>query len=251
MASIDNIQGGAFQDPGGNVLNGGSIVFRLSSPAQTINDGQAVPDIPIVFALNSSGSVPSGSALYGNDQLTPNGTYYIVNVYNALGALARGPENWVISGISPIDLGGIAASSPSISYPLPIPREVAVVSLTGQAAAIATTALYTPSVVSRFRISWCAKVTTPATTTSSLGPLTIYITDQDYTSLTIPMPHFSGLSGGLKGGGASSGGNGLNTTMLGLPAMVTAVGSIFYSFGYASAGATAMQYELSIIVEEC
>lgn len=117
MATIDTIQGGGFQDPGGNVLAGGKITFRLNSPAQTINDGQAVQDIPVSFTLDGSGNVPVGSNLYGNDQLTPSNTAYIVNIYNANGALARGPENWLIVGASPIDLGTIVAISSAISYP--------------------------------------------------------------------------------------------------------------------------------------
>lgn len=116
MATIDNIQGGKFQDAGGNVLNGGSISFRLSQQAQTINDGQAVQNTTISFTLNSSGSVASATALYGNDQLTPNNTYYIVNIYNAAGKLVRGPENWVLAGTSPIDLGTIVSTTPTTAF---------------------------------------------------------------------------------------------------------------------------------------
>ena len=41
-----------------------------------------------------------------------------MNIYNANGALVRGPENWVLSpGSAPIDLGTIVAATPSVSYP--------------------------------------------------------------------------------------------------------------------------------------
>ena len=45
MPTIGTIQGGAFTDAGGNVLNGGSIAFTLSAPAQvTGGDSQVVSE---------------------------------------------------------------------------------------------------------------------------------------------------------------------------------------------------------------
>lgn len=115
--SIHQIFGGSFQDAGGNVLANGSITFQLSSPAMVSGTGQIVQAVVQTFTLNTSGSVPASTPLWGNDQLTPSGTYYIVRIFNTAGALVRGPENWIITGASPIDLGTITASSPSVSYP--------------------------------------------------------------------------------------------------------------------------------------
>jgi hypothetical protein len=281
LATIDQITGGAFQDPAGNVLNGGSISFQLSSPAQTINDGQAVQDITITYPLNASGSV-AASPLYGNDQLTPTGTFYSVRIYNAAGALVRGPENWVIGGSSPIDLGTIAASTPSSSYSAAvllnpagpqtingnitingtlalsntvgnsIPNEIKLVALTAQAAAIPNTTIFTTGASGLIRISWNAKVTIPGTTTSILGPLTLYYTDADGVAQTLPMAYYKTLSGDLAGGGAGRISNTTASGMIGIPAMLScqAASTVAYAFGWGSTGATPMQYELNILTEQ-
>ncbi|MCU1305178.1 MAG: hypothetical protein JWQ87_5462 [Candidatus Sulfotelmatobacter sp.] len=252
MASIDQIQGGSFQDPAGNAVNGGSISFTLSAPAQTLNDGQAVQDSTVTFPLNSTGSVALTN-LWGNDQLTPVGTYYIIKIYNANGALVRGPENWAIIGNSPIDLGTIVAFTPMISYPVQAPSELAIVSLTGQSAAITQASLVAVlGLTGRIRISWNAKVTTAASTNSSLGPLTIFYTDADGTATSVQMAEFHVFSGNLVSGGAARVGNGLTTGMIGIPAMLNCLASsaLTYSFGYGSNGGTAMQYELLIVVEQ-
>jgi len=251
MATIDNIQGGLFQDAGGNALNGGSITFQLSAPAQTINDGQAVQNVPITFTLNSSGSVPNGSALYGNDQLTPLGTVYVVRIYNASGALVRGPENWVVSGTSPIDIGGIAASTPTISYPALVPGEVAKVALSAQTAAIGSTPLYTVVNGPRIRVSFEAKVTTAATS-STLGPFTLFYTALDGTSVTLPVPWYDLALGHVNGGMSALTTNSLTTGMIGIPALLncTVGTAISYSFGYGSTPAAGMGYELVITAEQ-
>ncbi|HET9283175.1 MAG TPA: glycosyl hydrolase family 28-related protein [Candidatus Angelobacter sp.] len=114
--AIGNIFGGAFQDAGGNVLSGGSITFQLSNAALVIGTGQIVQNVPQTFTLNNLGSVPANTPLWFNDQLQPNGTHYIVTIYNSNGALVRGPEDWVIAGSSPVDLGTIVISSPTVSY---------------------------------------------------------------------------------------------------------------------------------------
>ena len=249
MASIDQIAGGNFQDSSGNLLTG-TISFTPSSPAQTLNDGQFVPDITITYPI-VAGNVPQ-SPLWGNDQLTPTGTYYIVKIYNSNGAMVRGPENWAIIGTSPIDLGTIVAYSPTISYPKQIPNELAVVTLTSQAAPIAVTDLTTLTLSGLCRVSWNAKVTTPSSGQSSLGPLTIFYTDADGVAQTLPMAHFSTLSGMLADGPVWRNGNSTATGVVGIPVLLSCVpGSVLqYSFGYQSAGATAMQFELTVIVEQ-
>jgi hypothetical protein len=111
MPAIDTIFGGKFQDSSGNVLVGGKITFQLSQEAQFIGgDAQVTPGYIISYVLDSFGSVPANSPLYGNDQLNPSGTYYIVQLFNAQGQLVAGPMNWQILGTSPIDLGTIISA---------------------------------------------------------------------------------------------------------------------------------------------
>lgn len=119
MASPDTLSGGSFRDSGNNLIASGSITFQLSAPALVASTGQIVPNVPITYNLDSSADIVSSNPtpyLWGNDQLSPSGTYYIVTIRNAAGAIVRGPENWVIQGSSPIDIGTIVASTPSISY---------------------------------------------------------------------------------------------------------------------------------------
>lgn len=114
--AIDTLTGGGFQDSAGNKIALGSITFQLSTPALVTGTGQVVQDVPISYALDANGNIASGSTLWGNDQLTPAGTSYTVNILNANGALVRGPEVWVIAGTSPISLTSIVPASPSVSY---------------------------------------------------------------------------------------------------------------------------------------
>jgi hypothetical protein len=282
--AIGSIQGGSFQDVQGNVLALGSLSLQLSSPAQNNTDGQIVPAIPNVIALNAFGSVPNPTPLWQNDQLTPYpGTFYIANLYNANGALVRGPEIWIIAGISPVDLGSITIMSftPTVALPNPVllngsasgtqtiagnivilgtliaqgmPYELVNLALTGQTGPIPETTLLTLLSTSngKIRLSWNAKVTTPATNSSVLGPMTFYYTDADGTAQSVSMPFFSTFSGGLKSGGVALNGNSTATGLLGLPVFINCLpgSTISYSFGQASVGTTAMIYELNLLAEQ-
>jgi hypothetical protein len=113
--TIDEIYGGKFSNPDGSPLNGGKILFQLSTNAMvTGGDEQIAQGHIIAYTLDSNGSVPgpdTSHVLWGNDQLTPTNTYYIVRLYNANGQLVAGPMNGVIQGTSPIDLGSVNFSS--------------------------------------------------------------------------------------------------------------------------------------------
>lgn len=118
--AIKTLTGGAFQDSGGNAIALGSISFQLSTPAVVSGTGQVVQDVVITYNLDASGNIVLSTptpSLWGNDQLTPTGTFYSVNIYNASGALVRGPENWVLQGSSPISLTSITPATPAVSYP--------------------------------------------------------------------------------------------------------------------------------------
>jgi hypothetical protein len=282
--ALGSIQGGAFCDAQGNLLANGSLSLQLSSPAQNNTDGQIVPAIPNIIQLNGTGNVPNPTPLWNNDLLLPYpGTFYLANLYNSNGALVRGPEIWIIIGASPVDLGTITIMSftPTVALPDPLilngsptgtqtvagnvvilgtliakgtPYEIENLALTAQSAAIAQTPLVVLGASSsgQVRLSWNAKVTTPATNTSNLGPLVIYYTDADGTSQSIQMACFHVFSGNLASGGAARTGNGTSTGEVGIPIVLNCLpgSAISYSFGYASVGATAMLYELNILAEQ-
>jgi hypothetical protein len=131
------------------------------------------------------------------------------------------------------------------------------VDLVAQSASIGTTTLYAvPSVTpmngvtgaGQYRVSWNTKVTTAATTSSSLN-VTIVYTDPDGNTITLAA---AGLSSA--GAIALTPTNSVTSTgvLIGVPLTLNckAGTNITYSTTYASSGATAMQYNLHIKLEE-
>ena len=153
---------------------------------------------------------------------------------------------------SPASLNATITFSSSVSWFATIvsylPSKV-VVDLTAQTAAIPTTTLYAvpASGAGQYRLSWSAKVTTPGTTSSTLGALTIVYTDPDGVVQTITAAAQNN-AGTIE---TSDTGNLTTTVMIGLPLLLNckAGTNITYAFGYASVGATAMQYNLHVRVE--
>ena len=97
------LENGSFQDAVGTVVNGGTIEFVLSHDAMIIAGGQVAPT-RVTATLDSSGDMPGAFTILANDELTPSGTFYLTTVFDSNGARVFGPERWVFSGTSPIDL---------------------------------------------------------------------------------------------------------------------------------------------------
>jgi hypothetical protein len=74
-----------FQDPAGEPLALGTATFRLSTDA-AIDSVQIAANKVVSVALNSSGSLTAD--FWPNDDMTPEGTVYIVKSYAATGQLA-------------------------------------------------------------------------------------------------------------------------------------------------------------------
>lgn len=114
--AIDTLVGGTFQTADGKLVSNGSINFTLSAPAVVNNTGQIVQNQTITYGIDPNGNIAANSNLWGNDQLQPLGTFYIVTVADTHGSPVRGPENWVIAGSSPVNLTNIIPATPAISY---------------------------------------------------------------------------------------------------------------------------------------
>lgn len=67
-------------------------------------------------------------------------------------------------------------------------RIVSQLHLTGQAAALGTTTLFTTVQPGAYRLSWSMKKTTADTVSSTLGGMTLVYTDPDNTSCSITAP---------------------------------------------------------------
>ena len=113
---------------------------------------------------------------------------------------------------------------------------VASVNLTAQTAAISPTTLYTTTTSGLFNISYYAKVTTPAGSSSNLGPFNVISTDPDGNAVTtvgFTSSQNSSVSGFISGNATIYVGSGTN---------------IQYSLGYTSSGSPSMAYSLRAIV---
>lgn len=97
------LENGSFQDAVGTVVNAGTIEFVLSHDAMIIAGGQVAPT-RVTATLDSTGDMPANFTILANDELTPTGTFYLTTVFDSNGARVFGPERWVFSGSSPIDL---------------------------------------------------------------------------------------------------------------------------------------------------
>lgn len=120
--------------------------------------------------------------------------------------------------------------------------------LAAQAAAKTTTVLYAVPATQGglYVIKFYLKVTRAATTSSTLGPLTITFTDSgDSVAQSVVA-----LAGTSAGAAATTAANGTTTTILQGQVVVNAKAgtNISYAVGYASAGATTMTWEGRVTV---
>jgi hypothetical protein len=206
--------------PGGGPYNGNSI--KLATPSGS-----------------SGGSATGGAIVFGA------GNNCVGGVCNFTGPFAFGPIN---SNTYFGSYNGLNTTGQGLA------PQIARVDLTGQTAAIGTTTLYAvptynyPNAPTQeYRLSWNAKVTTAAGTSSTLGALTIVYTDPDGVAITITAP--ASISAGTIA--TTSTGNTTSTVLLGLPLTLNckAGTNITYAMAYASNAANAMNYNLHITLE--
>lgn len=131
------------------------------------------------------------------------------------------------------------------SVPNRVVTEVAETNLTAQGAAISATTLFTPSVTGFYRIDLYLKVTRAATTSSTLGAVTIGYTDgSDSVAQTI-------VAGLITQAGALATTNAGNATSSKLYGSVTifalAAVAVTFAVAYVSSGATTMQFEAHLV----
>lgn len=156
----------------------------------------------------------------------------------------------LVSVIGGLSLTGLLSTYNNIStVSNGVPSEYATVDLTAQGATIATTTLYAvpASGAGQYRLSWDAKITTVAGTSTTLGPLTIVYTDPDGVAITLTA--VAQISAGTIA--TSSSVNSTSTVLLGLPITLNCKAStnITYAFAYASNAAGVMKFNLHIKLE--
>ena len=122
--------------------------------------------------------------------------------------------------------------------------------LTGQSAAIAATTLYAVPAAGEgvYRVSWTASITTAATTSSVLGGSTTTGLQLIYTNPTDTVVKTSNPVN--VNNSVNTAANTTGTSVSGtFNAYCKASTNLQYQYGYTSVGATAMVYDLTIIVE--
>lgn len=245
-ASLLNVGG-----PTGTLTLTGAFVGNLTG--NTSGSAGSVLFSGVGAATNANALViGTGGSLTVSGSGTINSTTLLGNTWAAPGAIGSGtPGSGAFTSLTTTGLLTNYNSIATVSNG--IPAEYATVDLTGQGAAIGTTTLYAvpASGVGQYRVSWNAKVTTPATTgavTSTLGGLTIVYTDPDGVPITIT------AQGQTPGGTyvSSNGGNTTGSAILGFPLTLNCKEStnITYAMAYASDAAGEMKYNLHIKLEK-
>lgn len=208
----------------------------------------------VAFTATGSVVLTDNIGLDLEEQSASTGNFTSTNVYGIRSALSSGTNRYFINatGTAASRFGGIFSRYNGIDTVLcGIPYLVATVNLTTQAAAIATTTIYAVPATTTgvYKINWNAKVTRAATTSSTLGGLTITYTDPDGVVQTIS------AGGQLANGTIALTATTNNTTTVLLGYTITlnckASTNIQYAFAYASSGATTMQYNINLNVENC
>jgi len=118
-AQIKTITGGGYQYPNGSPCASCTLTLQLTIDATVSGTGQIVPKL-LSYILDASGNVPSGSTIWGNDQLLPNGTTYKASLAAVGGGQLWGPEYLSIAGASPINLAQlIPVANPAVFFSNP------------------------------------------------------------------------------------------------------------------------------------
>jgi hypothetical protein len=97
---------GSWHDAKGMVAAMGLLHLQLNQDAVIYSIAQAAPR-EVNFQLDKNGALMAGSKVWGNDELSPSGTYYTSTVTALGGGLIWGPQWMVISGSNPINLSRI------------------------------------------------------------------------------------------------------------------------------------------------
>jgi len=166
----------------------------------------------------TSGTAPASGTFQVGD--------YVVDTTGAIWicTIAGTPGSWV-------QVGAASGSSGTTSV-------LASATGTAQTAAISNQLLYTATVAGMYEIAYYAKVTTAATTSSTLGAFSVTTTDVDGNTVT--------TTGSSSSQNALSGSNAAFISGT-IKAYVAAGGAMTFSLGYSSSGATPMAYEYYVL----
>lgn len=106
---------GTWDHADGSAVANGFLYLKLSQDATAVGTGQVAPRL-ITIQLTSTGSIPTNTSIYANDELSPVGTSYSLSVDDLGRGNVWGPEIFELTGSSPIDINSLVpiATSPPI-----------------------------------------------------------------------------------------------------------------------------------------
>ena len=200
----------------------------------TTNSGRVV-DEGSYFVLTATSGTTEAFGIIGN--ATNNlftGSYFWIAGGQTLTALINQPSTGQYTTVECIGTGVVPIYSPATVVSSQV--------LTVQGAALSGIALFTPTQTGQYRISWQAKVTRAATSSSTLGGATgfqIIYTDG-----------FDSIAGTVQTIASTNSGNNTQNATSGECIINALAGStVRYNFGYTSSGVTSMQYYIEINAE--
>lgn len=79
-----------FTDPAGNPLSNGYVQIYIIDDAQS-STGLLCRGMTLQVSLDGNGVMVSVPQVWPNDELEPDGTYYVLKTYTSVGELAQGP----------------------------------------------------------------------------------------------------------------------------------------------------------------
>jgi len=117
------LQGGAFQDSSGNVLDSGFLTMTLSHDEQDpATSTQIAAGLPVRIALDNAGNVATGQSVWATDVLLPAEAYYIVEAFRSDGTRAwESPQFETVPSGSSYNIGSWIPNQP---VPQPLPQIV-------------------------------------------------------------------------------------------------------------------------------
>jgi hypothetical protein len=99
---------GSFKNPDGSPVAKGKVYFTLTVPT-TVGSAQLTTDVPVVFQLDSNGTLPVNAQLWFSDEMSQL-ILYSVSVLAAGGGLVYGPEYYLLIGPGPLNVSTLVPS---------------------------------------------------------------------------------------------------------------------------------------------
>jgi hypothetical protein len=235
-------------------ISQGFVIFQLANLGTgnpiTVSGTGIFPNLKVVTQSAADGSF--SQSLWGNDNISPSNTIYNVTFRDPQGNEV-GPIQYSIVGASPNlnTLAALSTTTPPVLLAIgSLTSIVATVTLTAQQADIGSTLLYAvpASGLGVYRLSFYLVVTRAATTSSTLPQLELVYTDGDTSIVETLFATALNSANTVGSFGALNGGGGLPIGAV--TVTIKASSNInFLTSGYASVGATAMQFSLRLRAE--